>query len=131
MRTAAVCPTCATYTNALCIVYDGEYLPTLDVSPLDNLESILGKIDEKVGPKTGTTSPTINAEFIGQLYVDTLRDLLYYAKSVGTGATDWRLVLSVSPIVGALVYPDNATALAAGLVVGQVYRSGDILKIVH
>jgi len=28
-------------------------------------------------------------------------------------------------------YADNAAALAGGLVVGQIYRTGDILKIVH
>lgn len=29
------------------------------------------------------------------------------------------------------VYADNATALLGGLVVGQIYRTGDYLKIVH
>lgn len=28
-------------------------------------------------------------------------------------------------------YDDNAAALSAGLIVGQLYRTGDILKIVH
>lgn len=28
-------------------------------------------------------------------------------------------------------YADNATALAGGLTAGQIYRTGDILKIVH
>ena len=28
-------------------------------------------------------------------------------------------------------YTDNATALAGGLVAGQIYRTGDLLKIVH
>jgi hypothetical protein len=28
-------------------------------------------------------------------------------------------------------YPDNTAALTAGLVVGEVYRTGDLLKIVH
>lgn len=29
------------------------------------------------------------------------------------------------------VYADNAAALAGGLTIGQIYRTGDILKIVH
>lgn len=29
------------------------------------------------------------------------------------------------------VYADNATAIAGGLVAGQIYRTGDYLKIVH
>ena len=28
-------------------------------------------------------------------------------------------------------YADNASAIAAGLVAGDVYRTGDILKVVH
>lgn len=28
-------------------------------------------------------------------------------------------------------YADNATALVGGLAVGQIYRTGDVLKIVH
>jgi hypothetical protein len=28
-------------------------------------------------------------------------------------------------------YADNASALAGGLAVGQIYRTGDVLKIVH
>jgi len=28
-------------------------------------------------------------------------------------------------------YADNAAALAGGLVAGQIYRTGDVLKIVH
>lgn len=30
-----------------------------------------------------------------------------------------------------LEYADNATALVAGLIIGQIYRTGDLLKIVH
>ena len=86
MRTAAICPTCATYENALCIIYNGPYLSNIDVAPLDAL-------------------PT-------------------------TGATDWSLVLSV-PATGAPQYANNAAAVFAGLSVGQVYRTGDLLKIVH
>jgi hypothetical protein len=28
-------------------------------------------------------------------------------------------------------YADNASAIAGGLTVGQIYRTGDVLKIVH
>ena len=34
-------------------------------------------------------------------------------------------------ILGVPVHADNAAALAAGLIVGEVYRTGDLLKIVH
>jgi len=45
MRTAAICPTCATYTNALCILYNGSYLSNINVSPLDSLQVALGSIN--------------------------------------------------------------------------------------
>lgn len=92
MRTAEICPTCATYENALCVVYDGAYLTNLDVSALDDLPTILQKINDNLVPKFGTTAPSVNAVYIGQLYVNTAAPALYYAKAVGTGAADWQLL---------------------------------------
>jgi len=45
MRTAAICPTCATYTNALCTLYNGSYLSNINVSPLDSLQVALTNIN--------------------------------------------------------------------------------------
>lgn len=56
MRTAAICPTCATYENALCILYNGPYLPYTTIQPLDSLEVALQKIDAAfVTPVTSVT----------------------------------------------------------------------------
>ena len=129
MRTAAICPTCATYENALCIIYNGPYLNNINVNPLEDLPTILAKINTNLVPKTGTTAPTIPATYLGQTYLNTTTKLLYFAKSVGTGVTDWNLVLT-APIVTP-EYANNSTATFAGLVVGQIYRTGDLLKIVH
>jgi hypothetical protein len=129
MRTAAICPTCATYENALCIIYDGPILTNINVNPLEDLESILAKINANLVPKTGTTAPSIPAIYLGQTYLDTTTKILYFAKSVGTGATDWNIVLT-APLVTPQ-FTDNSSALFAGLVVGQIYRTGDFLKIVH
>lgn len=49
MRTAAICPTCATYENAVCVLYNGELLNNIDVSPLDSLEVALQSINSTVG----------------------------------------------------------------------------------
>lgn len=49
MRTAQICPTCATYTNAKCIIYDGPFLTNSGISPKDNLEYALGLIDGQLG----------------------------------------------------------------------------------
>ena len=129
MRTAAICPTCATYENALCIVYNGPYLTNIDVNPLEDLESVLDKINTNLVPLSGTTAPSTSATYIGQTYMNTAKSMLYVAKSVGTGASDWNLVIT-APIVTPQ-YANNSAALFAGLVAGQVYRTGDFLKIVH
>jgi hypothetical protein len=129
MRTAAICPTCATYENAKCIIYNGSYLTNIQANPLESLESILAKINNNLVPKTGTTVPTTSATYIGQLYLNTTNSILYFAKSVGAGSNDWNVVLTTPKITPQ--YSDNSAALFAGLSVGQVYRTGDILKIVH
>jgi hypothetical protein len=129
MRTAAICPTCATYENALCIIYNGPYLNNIDVNPLEDLPTILAKINTNLVPKTGTTAPSTSATYLGQTYLNTTTKILYFAKAVGTGASDWNIVLT-APVVTPQ-YADNSAALFAGLVAGQIYRTGDLLKIVH
>lgn len=41
------------------------------------------------------------------------------------------LVMNTPSFTGISEYADNAAALTAGLVAGNVYRTGDVLKIVH
>jgi len=131
MRTAAICPTCATYENALCVLYNGPYLTNIDVNPLDSLEVALGKVNDNLVPVTGSGAPTAAAIYLGQLYVrTTVAPNLYYAQTTGTGALDWRIVLS-APYTGVPEYADNAAAILGGLTDNQVYRTGDVLKIVH
>ena len=129
MRTAAICPTCAVYENAKCIIYNGPIITNIKVNPLEDLESILAKINNNLVPIFGTTAPSIPATYLGQTYLNTTTKVLYFAKSVGTGATDWNIVLT-APIVTPQ-YADNSAATFAGLVAGQIYRTGDFLKIVH
>lgn len=52
MRTASICPTCAIYENAKCILYDGDYLSNIDVDTLDSLQTALEKINTKIGTAT-------------------------------------------------------------------------------
>lgn len=59
MRTAAICPTCATYTNSVCVVYDGPYLSNLDVNPLTDLEEVFQKVDGKIGAMIATLQPKL------------------------------------------------------------------------
>ncbi|NBQ98553.1 MAG: hypothetical protein EBU12_10140 [Microbacteriaceae bacterium] len=131
MRTAAICPTCATYENALCVLYNGEYLTNTDIQPLDSLEVALQKINNNLVPTTSAAAPAVSAVYRGQFHVNTIAlQNLYFAKTVGLGAADWGLVLTTAT-TGAPEYADNTAAVVAGLTVGQIYRTGDVLKIVH
>lgn len=58
MRIAAVCPECAVYQNAKCILYNGEYLPCLDIAPGDNLEDILVKLNTLMSGNCWSTTTT-------------------------------------------------------------------------
>lgn len=66
MRTAAICPTCATYENAVCIIYNGEFLSNIGVSPLDSLQSALESIDGAVG----AINTQIGAGYSGDVTID-------------------------------------------------------------
>jgi len=90
MRTAAICPTCATYQNAACIIYDGLYLSNLNVNPLDALDVILGKINTSLETFTGSGVPTAIPKYIGELYLDTTNDILYVGLS--TVVANWAKV---------------------------------------
>ncbi len=65
MRTAAVCPTCATYTNASCIIYTGPYLSTLNINTLESMHTALLKVEawalvnQGGGGGTGPTVPSV------------------------------------------------------------------------
>lgn len=58
MRTASICPTCATFENALCVLYNGPYLPYTGISPLDPMNVALAKIDAAIAALGGTTTTT-------------------------------------------------------------------------
>lgn len=99
MRTAAICPTCATYTNALCVIYNGENLSNINVSSLDNLEDIIININDNLVPVHGNGAPTNSAVYIGQLYIDDTTSTIYFADGTGGGSGDWVEILTeLSPI---------------------------------
>jgi hypothetical protein len=49
MRTAAICPTCATYENAVCVIYNGPTLSNINVPPLTDLQTALVSINTSIG----------------------------------------------------------------------------------
>lgn len=75
---------------------------------------ILG--DKLIGTKIGGNP-------VDSTYNFTIAELLALISSNLTAAS--------FTISGVTEYADNAAAITAGLNVGQVYRTGDLLKIVH
>jgi hypothetical protein len=131
MRTAEICPTCAVYQNAECIIYNGPYLANAVINPQDDLQSILGLIDVNLVPSYTEASPVSPAPYVGKIHVDqtAVGGKVYIANLAGT-ASDWEVLLTV-PVAGAPEFVNNAAAVFAGLSIGEVYRTGDFLKIVH
>jgi hypothetical protein len=140
MRTAETCPTCSTFQDATCILYTGVYLSNIDANPGTDLNIILEGINTNLVPLTGTGAPdapssnpptNINspAPYVGQIYIDNASSLVYYAATSGT-ADDYDILIT-APKTGAPEYSNNAAAVFAGLSIGQIYRTGDFLKIVH
>ena len=43
-------------------------------------------------PDTGAGAPSANADYVGQIYVDTTNDDAYIAIQMGTGITDWKKI---------------------------------------
>ena len=135
MRIAEICPTCATYQDATCILYNGVYLSNIVANPGDALDVVLGNINNNLVPLTGTGVPDLGgapqspAPYVGKLYVDDITSLVYYAKSAGT-SSDYARILS-APLAGVPEFSNNAAALFAGAEIGSIYRTGDFLKIVH
>ena len=131
MRTAEICPTCAVFQNAECIIYNGDYLGNAVVNPGDNLQTILGNINDNLAPSYTTSTPVSPAPYVGKIHVDqTVPGGKVYIANIAGTSSDWELLLTV-PVAGAPEYSNNAAALLAGLVVGDLYRTGDLLKIVH
>lgn len=94
MRIAELCPDCATYINATCIIYNGVYLSSIDVEPLTSLDEILGNINETFIALQGEGGPSTIPAFIGQLYIDTDSSELWIG--MATDGINWGLVGEIS-----------------------------------
>lgn len=81
MRVADICDTCPTYTNASCIIYNGDYLSNIGASPLDSLDMILEDINDTFEAPVGSGAPTSIPDFVGQLHYDSANSVLYIGLS--------------------------------------------------
>lgn len=130
MRTAEICPTCAVFQNAECIIYNGRYLGNAVVNPGDDLQDILGSINVNLVPSFSTSTPVSPAPYVGKIHVDQSTSGKVYLANLAGSSSDWEILLTV-PVTGAPEHANNAAAVFAGMTVGEVYRTGDFLKIVH
>lgn len=141
MRTAAVCPTCSTYTNALCVIYNGDDLDNIQATSGMSMEEIVVLINNAF-PAYLTT--VINAPFLGKLAVDAANYTAFIAVSTDLALnTIWKqlLVVDIATTAGTSgssgssggvpEYADNNAAVVGGLQNNDLYRTGDVLKIVH
>lgn len=94
MRIAELCPDCATYINASCIIYNGDYLQALDVAPLTSLDEILGDINATFSALSGAGSPSTIPLFVGQLYINTTGPELWIGLS--NTIPNWGLLADIS-----------------------------------
>lgn len=94
MRIAELCPNCATYIDATCIIYNGDNLSTIDAAPLTSLDEILSNINDTFTASSGTGLPTSNPKFVGQLYIDTLNLDLYIGLDIDS--SNWGLIGEIS-----------------------------------
>lgn len=94
MRVAEICPNCAAYINASCVLYDGVYLSTINVSQLNPLTTILANINSTFTARSGAGIPTTIPLFVGQLYINTSVPELWIG--MGTTSKNWGKIGSIS-----------------------------------
>lgn len=122
MRTAAICPTCATYTNAVCVIYDGPYLSNLGINPMSSLDdalqqinSVAGMFEKTANKSTNTSLGTSNTLYPTQNAVKTYVDAAISAAPV----PNLQQVTSVSNVTDLWIYSqDDVVSPNAQAVIG-------------
>ena len=107
--------------------------------------NIAGEKNVYIGSSAGQSATGSKCVFIGFMtgYNETGSNLLYIANTntatplIWGNFTNHKVGIYMKPAVskfgvaGIVEYADNAAAVAAGLTVGEFYRTGDVLKIVR
>ena len=66
-----------------------------DINILTDVGAKAYRVGEALLPITGIVAPDMDAEFYGQVYIDTTAGEAYIAIAMGTGASDW---IQVTPV---------------------------------
>lgn len=119
MRTAQICPTCATYTNAVCVIYDGIYLSNINVSPGDDLETILASVDSTIDVMLASFQPLLGftPEDVANKSTSVIIDQASNTKYPSVKAVfDW-VVANFTPVLG--FTPENVANKSTNIVTDQ------------
>lgn len=125
MRTAAICPTCATFENAICVLYDGQPLPYTEIEPLDSLQTALEKIDAALGNIIPSTNNYLNYVAIDNDHPVQLTDEFIYFFGTVAGKKIY-LPIAIPSNRGRVITVRNAgtTAVTVETVSGQLIVIG-------
>lgn len=130
MRTAAICPTCATYENAVCVLYDGEPLPYTEIEPLDSLQTALEKIDTALGNIIPSTNNYLNYISIDDNHPVGLTDEFIYFFGTVAGKKIY-LPIAIPSNRGRVITVRNAgtATVTVEAVSGQIIVAGSFTSI--
>jgi hypothetical protein len=86
----------------------------------------------KINDYTVVTAPQLDDRLIGTRVAGTPENATYnFTPALLLALYEANLSAAAMVISNVPVYADNAAAVAAGLAIGKLYRTGDALKIVH
>jgi len=106
MRVAQICDTCATYINASCIIYNGDYLTATESTPLDSLDIIIEKINNTF-PAISSANLSPVPKFLGQFLINSSNNALYVGLS--TTVPNWGLLGAISTTTTTTTAPPTTT----------------------
>lgn len=114
MRVAELCPSCASYINANCIIYNGEELFVIDTEPLTSLDEILANINEAIKSLSGAGAPTgMVPLYLGQQYLDTTVDPPEVYFGLSTSIPNWGKVVLATTTTTTSEAPTTTTTTTA------------------
>lgn len=116
MRTADVCPTCSTFINALCVIYDGPYLITMDVSQGDDMQLVIQQIEAYLA----TIDPQVSTPNLQQV-TDSGN---VTTNSMESASLLFTSTAAVAVVTGELAWNDAEKTLDLGLLNGNVLPVG-------
>lgn len=129
MRTAAICPICATYENCKCVLYDGAYLANTDINPLDSVEECIIKINDAIGASgtSGTSGSSGTSGLTGSSGTSGINGVVGTSGTSGSSSTSGSSGTSVNSPAIEYTYTGLDPVLTLKTVYPQKITVGNIL----